>query len=83
LLTAHQALCTVLAFHPTRPSLVSGGDDAAVCVWRPREANRPLGIGWMEETVTAVAWASAPPVVVAGDASGLLRAFHTPYPLSP
>jgi WD40 repeat protein len=78
LLTAHQALCTVLAFHPTQPWLVSGGDDAAIYVWRPLEASLPLGLGQMEETVTGVAWAPRANAVIAADASGLVQAFLIP-----
>jgi WD40 repeat protein len=78
LLRAHRALCTVLAFHPTRPWLVSGGDDAAVCVWRPQETSLPIAAGQMEETVTAVAWAPTARVLVAADAAGLVQAFLIP-----
>jgi WD40 repeat protein len=75
LLAAHQALCTVLSFHPTLSWLASGGDDAAVFTWRPYEAVRPFGVGRMDDTVTALAWLRAGRIVVASDASGLVRAF--------
>lgn len=78
LLSAHQALCTALSFHPSDPLLASGGDDAAVYVWRPNEAPTPLGIGRMVETVTALGWVPSASVVVAADASGLIQAFLVP-----
>jgi WD40 repeat protein len=78
LLAAHQALCTVLCFHPTQSWLASGGDDAAVCVWQPHEASSPIGVGRMEETVTALSWAASSRVLIAADASGLVRAFRVP-----
>jgi WD40 repeat protein len=81
LLTAHQALCTVLSFHPTRPWLASGGDDAAVFTWRPHDATAPFGTGRMDDTVTSLAWPPATHLLVASDASGLVRAFRVPRSL--
>jgi WD40 repeat protein len=75
LLAAHGALCTALSFHSALPHLASGGDDATVYVWRPREGLAPSGAGRMEETVTAIQWAPPAGLVLAADASGLIRAF--------
>lgn len=82
LLSAHQALCTVLSFHPTLPWLASGGDDAAIFVWRPHEAIAPFGIGRMDDTVTSLAWFRTTRRLVAADASGLVRAFRVPRGLA-
>jgi WD40 repeat protein len=79
LLSAHQALCTALSFHPTLPWLASGGDDAAVFIWRPDEAIAPFGVGRMDDTVTSLAWFPTTPLLVASDASGLVRAFRVPH----
>jgi WD40 repeat protein len=81
LLAAHQALCTVLSFHPTLPWLASGGDDAALFIWRPHEAIAPFSIGRMDDTVTSLAWFRTTPILVAADASGLVRAFRVPRSL--
>jgi len=81
LLLAHQALCTVLSFHPTLPWLASGGDDAAIFVWRPHEGIMPFGKGQMEDTVTSLAWPGTTHILVASDASGVVRAFRLPRSL--
>jgi hypothetical protein len=78
LLSAHRALCTVLSFHPTLPWLVSGGDGAAIFIWRPYEAIAPLGMGRMVDTATSLAWFRTMRLIVAADASGLVRAFRVP-----
>lgn len=83
LLAAHQALCTVLQFHPTLPWLASGGDDAAIFIWRPYEALAPFGVGRMDDTVTSLAWFRTTRLLVASDASGLVRAFRVPESNSP
>jgi WD40 repeat protein len=78
LLAAHQALCTVLSFHPTLPWLASGGDDAVIFIWRPHQAIAPFGTGRMDDTVTCLAWFRTTRLLVASDASGLVRAFRLP-----
>jgi hypothetical protein len=55
------------------------GDAAALFVWRTHEAIAPFGRGSMADTVTSLAWIRATRVLVACDASGLVRAFRVPW----
>ncbi len=73
LLKAHEALCTVLAFHRAGPWLASGGDDGNVFVWEPRTASFPLARARLQETVTRLTWIADERLLLATDASGLVR----------
>jgi WD40 repeat protein len=81
-LTGHQALCTALAFHPQLPRLASGADDTGVIVWDPRQATTPVAFGFLEETVTRVAWSPNGKLLVAADAAGTVRAWRPDFLLA-
>jgi WD40 repeat protein len=74
-LVGHQALCTALAFHPKQPRLASGSDDMGVLVWDPRAGKTPVGFGFLEETVTVLAWAAGGRLLIGADALGSVRAW--------
>jgi WD40 repeat protein len=76
-LVGHQALCTALAFHPKLPRLASGADDTGVLIWDPRRQSTPLAFGFLEETVTAVAWTPEGRLLIGTDAAGNTRAWRT------
>lgn len=78
-LVGHQALCTALAFHPKLTRLASGADDTGVIVWEPRRLQTPVGFGFLEETVTSVAWVGQGRLLVASDAAGTVRAFRADH----
>jgi WD40 repeat protein len=81
MLVGHEALCTVLAFHPKVPLLASGGDDTRVLLWNPRSPERQLvGCGLLAETVTGLTWTQGGKLLVATDAEGTLRAWAAPRP---
>ncbi|MEI9936628.1 MAG: WD40 repeat domain-containing protein [Pseudomonadota bacterium] len=75
-LVGHHALCTVLAFHPTRSVLASGADDMQLFLWEPRKERTPLAADCLEDTVTAVAWAPDGKRLLAADASGTVRCWR-------
>jgi WD40 repeat protein len=75
MLTSHQALCMTLAFHPEEPWLASGADDTRVILWHPRTASSPVGLGFLEDTVTALGWADRGRLLVGADSIGVVRAW--------
>jgi WD40 repeat protein len=76
-LVGHAALCTALAFHPSLTRLASGADDTGVIVWDPRRKTTPVAFGFLEETVTGLAWALGGRVLVGTDAAGRATAWRT------
>lgn len=75
LLPGHEALCTVVAFHPEQPWLASGSDDTRVILWQPGERATPCATGILDDTVTGVAWALSGSSLLAVDARGTVRAW--------
>lgn len=75
-LVGHSALCTALAFHPTRAVLASGADDMQVLLWEPRKDRAPLAADCLDDTVTAIAWAPDGERLLAADASGTVRCWR-------
>ncbi len=69
-LAGHRALCTTLAFHPSRAVLASGADDVQVLLWEPRKQRTPVAADCLDDTVTAIAWAPDGERLLAADASG-------------
>jgi WD40 repeat protein len=76
-LVGHQALCTTLAFHPKLPRLASGADDTGVLIWDPRRRSTPLAFGFLEETVTGLAWTPGGRLLIGTDAAGYTTAWRT------
>jgi WD40 repeat protein len=76
MLTSHRALCTTLAFHPEQAWLASGADDTGVILWHPRTSTTPVGFGFLEDTVTALAWADGGRMLVGTDSLGVVRAWR-------
>jgi WD40 repeat protein len=76
-LVGHAALCTALAFHPKLARLASGGDDTSVIVWDPRRKTTPVAFGFLEETVTGLAWAQGGRLLIGTDAAGQVTAWRT------
>jgi WD40 repeat protein len=74
-LVGHQALCTALAFHPKQPRLASGSDDTGVLVWDPRAIRTPVAFGFLDETVTVLAWTARGTLLIGADAVGTVRAW--------
>ena len=75
-LSGHSALCTALAFHPSRAVLASGADDMRVLLWEPRNVRTPLAADCLEDTVTAIAWTPDGARLLAADASGTVRCWR-------
>jgi WD40 repeat protein len=75
-LVGHAALCTTLAFHPKLTRLASGGDDTSVIVWDPLRKTTPVAFGFLEETVTGVAWTQGGRLLVGTDAAGQVTAWR-------
>jgi len=76
MLTSHRALCTMLAFHPEQAWLASGADDTGVILWHPRTSSEPVAIGFLEDTVTGLAWADGGRLLVGADSLGVVRAWR-------
>lgn len=75
-LQAHQGLVTELAFHRSKCVLASGSEDASVILWEPRRGRSLVGYGFVEDKVSALAWAESDRIVV-GDASGHVHCFSS------
>jgi WD40 repeat protein len=75
-LRGHQALCTTVAFHPSRALLATGGDDKRVLVWPPIADTTPRGLGIMEDTVIALAWVLGGDLLLGADTLGTIRAWQ-------
>lgn len=73
-LALHKAMCTQLAFG-AQGHLASGSQDASIAIWQPRRSPKPLRYAFLEDEVTSLAWLPDGRRVLAGDASGLVRAF--------
>jgi WD40 repeat protein len=76
MLTSHRALCTTLAFHPDQPWLASGADDTGVILWYPRTSATPVAFGFLQDTVTSLAWADGGRLLVGADSLGVVRAWR-------
>jgi WD40 repeat protein len=74
LLRGHEALCTVLSFHPEQQRLATGGDDAGVLIWSPSASAAPIASTQLYETVTALTWLQPGRLLVASDSSGYIQA---------
>lgn len=71
-LEGHQSACSALAFGPRESVLASGPQDRSVLLWAPRRGLRPLRYAFLEDEVTALAWASEQLGLLGADASGNL-----------
>jgi WD40 repeat protein len=76
-LVGHTALCTALAFHPKLARLASGADDTGVIIWDPRRKRTPIAFGFLEETVTGLAWTESGRLLIGTDAAGRTMAWRT------
>jgi len=77
-LIGHEALCTALAFEPKHQRLASGSDDMSVLVWNSHAPNERPRRGLLSDTVVGLAWTADASRLLAIDAAGTLRAWHTP-----
>ena len=74
----HDALCTAVAFESKHQRLASGSDDMTVLVWNSNDATESPLRGTLTDTVVALVWSRDTSQLLAVDASGALRAWHTP-----
>jgi WD40 repeat protein len=77
-LRGHQGLATCLAFARYGGILASGSEDTSVLLWEPRRTDRPMAFAFLEDEVTALTWVGARRLLLGADASGVVRAWHTP-----
>lgn len=75
-LEGHQALCTALAFAPSKSLLASGGQDSGVLLWEPRRGLQPVRYAFLEDEVTALRWAPRGDALFGADATGTLRCWR-------
>jgi WD40 repeat protein len=73
-LKLHEGMCTRLAFG-AQGHLASGSQDTSVLLWQPRKSTKPLRHAFLEDEVTALVWLPDGTRFLAGDASGIVRAF--------
>ena len=74
-LTGYDAFCTVLVFHPRDCMLISGSDDTRVMIWAPQRRTAPGRLGFLDDTVTGVAWPLPGRFIISTDAVGTVRAW--------
>lgn len=65
----------VLATHPKKPLLLSGGPDRSVLLWSLKTGERPLGLDRLGSSVAALAFNPAAALAYAADADGRLQAY--------
>ena len=74
-LYGHTTPPTLVATHPKKPLLLSGGKDTRLILWEPRAKTEPLGLVKLGGEVAALAFNPNASLAYAADAGGQLSAF--------
>lgn len=70
----------VLAAHPKKPLLLSGGPDRSVLLWSLKTEGRPLGLDRLDAEITALAFNPGAALAYATAADGRLQAYWIDTP---